>query len=155
MPPIPKHPSVRQRTNKVAGARTLSVVRPDDAPPISVPPLPARGEGEEWHSRTIAWWRDLWASPMAPEYDESDVHGLYLLAALMDEFWYSPSTSLAAEIRLQRTCFGLTPIDRRRLQWEIDRGEAAADSAEKRRRAREPRPAADPGETDGRAVLGS
>jgi hypothetical protein len=32
---------------------------------------------------------------------------------------------LAGEIRLQRLCFGLSPIDRRRLQWDIDRGDEA------------------------------
>jgi hypothetical protein len=62
-----------------------------------------------------------------------DVHGLYILAVLVDAFWSEPSASLAAEIRLQRQCFGLTPIDRRRLQWEIDRGEDASERTRKRR----------------------
>jgi hypothetical protein len=30
-------------------------------------------------------------------------------------------------LRLQRQLYGLTPLDRRRLQWEIERGEEAAD----------------------------
>jgi hypothetical protein len=75
---------------------------------------------------------------MAPEYDASDLHGLVLLAVLVDEFWVEPSKDLAGEIRLQRQCFGLTPIDRRRLQWEIDRGEEAAAETEKRREAAKP-----------------
>ncbi len=124
--PLPKTRSARQRQNVAAGARTLRVVH--DTP---TPKLPTE---RKWHKETRAWWRAVWASPMAPEYDASDQHGLFLLAVLVDEFWLSPSTSLASEIRLQRQCFGLTPIDRRRLQWETDRGEEAA-AATKRRRA--------------------
>jgi len=72
---------------------------------------------------------------MAPEYDTSDVHGLVLLAVLVDDFWRDGSRELAAEIRLQRQCYGLTPIDRRRLQWEIDRGEEAEEKRQTRRTA--------------------
>jgi len=49
---------------------------------------------------------------MAREYLDSDRHGLFLLAALADQFWTDPSPTLAAEIRMQRQCFGLSPIDR-------------------------------------------
>ena len=83
-----------------------------------------RGD-KEWHPLTRAFWRDIWRSPMASEFLQSDLHALYLLADLVDRYWTSPSTTLAAEIRQQRQCFGLTPIDRRRLQWEIARGEEA------------------------------
>ena len=62
---------------------------------------------------------------MAAEYLQADLHGLYILAELVDRFWVDPSPALATEIRLQRQCFGLTPIDRRRLQWEVERVEAA------------------------------
>lgn len=73
---------------------------------------------------------------MAAEFEPSDVHGLLMLAVLVDQFWTDPSKDLAAEIRLQRAAFGLTPLDRRRLQWEIDRGEeASAKTAERRRPA--------------------
>ena len=46
-----------------------------------------------------------------------------MLADLMDLYWYG-KRDLAGEIRLQGQCFGLTPIDRRRLQWEVQRVEA-------------------------------
>ncbi|MGE5828829.1 MAG: hypothetical protein ACM30G_10795 [Micromonosporaceae bacterium] len=119
-----KHPSVRARRNRTSTAATLS---PDHD--IQAPPLPDR----PWHPQTLAWWADVWASPMAPEYDESDKHGLFVLAVLVDSFWRKPHWTAAAEIRLQRQCFGLTPMDRRRLQWEIDRGEAAAERTRARR----------------------
>jgi hypothetical protein len=130
MPPLPKDPSTRARRNKVAGARTLTVVHD-----VEIPALPAE---REWHPLTESWWDDIWSSPMAPEFDQSDVHGLFVLAMLVDAFWVEPSTALAGEIRLQRQCFGLTPIDRRRLQWEIDRGEQAEQSTSQRRTAAKP-----------------
>lgn len=125
---VPKPADRRRRRNKTSTARTLSVVHDVEAPPLP--------KGRKWHRQTLAWWRDVWASPMAPEYDSSDLHGLYLLAVLVDGFWQSPSKELAAEIRLQRQCFGLSPIDRRRLQWEIDRGEESEERTRQRRAAR-------------------
>lgn len=138
--PQPKHPSVRARRNKTTTAATL---RPQTGQP-DVPPLPERDGG--WHPLTLKWWVDVWRSPMAPEYDSSDIHGLYLLAALVDAFWLAPSKDLAAEIRLQRQSFGLSPMDRRRLQWEIERTEEAQDRGAKRRgtQARPPAAGADP-----------
>jgi hypothetical protein len=99
---------------------------------------PALPEDREWHPQTIAWWADVWASPMAPEYDASDRHGLFVLAVLVDGFWLKPHWTAAAEIRLQRQCFGLTPIDRRRLQWEIEKVDEAQDRGQRRRAAATP-----------------
>lgn len=129
MPGLPKNNPARR--NKSATRATLSLVHDVEAPALP--------EGREWHSQTTAWWSDIWASPMAPEFDDSDRHGLFALAVLVDDFWMAdkPSTraALSAEIRLQRQCFGLTPIDRRRLQWEIERGEDADERTQKRKAA--------------------
>jgi hypothetical protein len=90
---------------------------------------------------------------MAPEYDDSDKHGLIRLAILVDDYWTADNANLrvklSAEIRMQGQLYGITPLDRRRLQWEIDRGEAAEENTRKRKTAAEkPRessePAADP-----------
>jgi hypothetical protein len=93
---------------------------------------------------------------MAPEYDPSDVHGLFALAMLVDDFWSADSATLranlAGEIRLQAQRFGLSPIDRRRLQWEIERGEEAQDRGERRRSRAAAEATVAPGE-DPRAVL--
>jgi hypothetical protein len=98
-------------------------------------PCVGRFQKTEWHPMTIAFWDDVWASPMAKEYLDSDVHGLYVLAELVERYWREPNGPAAAEIRLQRQCFGLTPIDRRRLQWEVARVEST-----KRPRNRDPEP---------------
>jgi hypothetical protein len=149
MPPLPKNPATRQRRNKHSTARKLGGLPAD----VVAPPLP---EGREWRAETQAWWADVWASPMAGEFVDgrADIHGLFVLAVLVDDFWKKPTTMLAAEIRLQRQCFGLTPIDRRRLQWEIERGEEASDRTRRRRSAPAPKPAADGGvPADPRSVL--
>ncbi|MFI6477374.1 hypothetical protein ACIBH1_05540 [Nonomuraea sp. NPDC050663] len=137
MPPTPKPAHMRQRRNK---ASTSAKLQAD--PQMKAPELPAR----DWQPMTLAWWADVWASPMAPEFDASDRHGLFVLAVLIDEFWVNPSKDLAGEIRLQRQSFGLSPIDRRRLQWEIDRGDEAASRTKKRRTVTEKasEPAVDP-----------
>lgn len=62
---------------------------------------------------------------MRDEYLRADLDGLFALACLVDAFWRKPSPGLAAEVRMQRQCYGLTPIDRRRLQWEVVRAETA------------------------------
>ncbi len=128
MPPQPKHSSVRARRNKTS---TNAVLTTDHD--VTAPDLPAM----DWHPMTEAWWADIWRSPMAPEFDDSDKHGLFLLAVLVNDFWLAEGQrekrDLAAEIRQQGQRFGLSPIDRRRLQWEIERSEEARDKGTKRR----------------------
>ncbi len=142
--PPPKDPALRQRRNKVA---TRAMLPAEESPLLSpgeseaaegqpvervIPPLPPRGR-RKWHPMAVLAWEDWWRSPMATEFLHADIHGLYVLIDLVDQYWKKPTPKLAAEIRQQRTCFGLTPIDRRRLQWEVDRGEEADD----RRKARQ------------------
>jgi hypothetical protein len=143
MPPMPKRNPARRNVSA-----TKSTLTRDHT--VTAPDLPDRETG--WHHLTAEWWADIWASPMAPEFDSSDIHGLFVLADLVNSYWCEPSakarSGLAAEIRLQRQCFGLTPIDRRRLQWEISRGDEAEERTAKRRSAAKKEPVADP-----RAVL--
>ena len=134
--PAPKRNAARR--NRPSTAATLYVVHDVEAPELPGNHL--------WHKLTQEWWDDIWASPMAPEFDSSDRHGLFALAMLVNDFWMSESvadrTKLSAEIRLQRQCFGLTPIDRRRLQWEIERTDEAVDKGRKRRSTGQNKPVA-------------
>lgn len=124
--PQPKDPSTRARRNKTSTRSTLSG-------PLPAEQRPALPESRVWNPMTVSWWEDLWAAPMSSEYHASDRHGLFVLAALMDEFWLNPTTGLAAEIRQQRAAFGLTPMDRRRLEWTIESAEDAKDRGAQRR----------------------
>lgn len=121
MPQPKKHATVRARANKASTAAVLT--EQDGESAVVKPDLPFREGG--WHTQTLEWWDDLWAAPMAAEYHVSDRHALYLLAVLVDDFWREPSQKLAAEIRLQRQAFGLTPYDRRRLEWTVETAEQA------------------------------
>lgn len=135
MPAVPKKPlSALQRPSRASTRATLHA--PVEV--IETPPLP---EGE-WHAMAVAFWDDLWTSPMAPEYVHMDRHRLYQLVKLVDQFWRKPTVAVAAEIRQVSQGFGLSPLDRRRLQWEVERGE----EAEQKRAARKPpaQPSGDP-----------
>lgn len=132
-----KHPSVRARRNVSASAAVLRPLDPDE---IVIPDLPERctvGNGEitDWHIQTLAWWDDIWSSPMAPEYHISDIHGLIALALLWDVYWRNPNRETHAEVRLARKDYGQTPLDRRRLQWQIETTEEAQDKGKRRRNA--------------------
>jgi hypothetical protein len=91
-------------------------------------------------------WRDVQHSPMVAEFLPSDLHRLYVYAETLERFWRSGDVRYAAELRNQGQYFGLTPLDRRRLQWEIQKVEKADGN---------PRPAEDRNRTQGdaRAVL--
>jgi len=90
-----------------------------------------------WRLETQQFWEDIWSSPMATEYHRrSDRHGLYRLAVLIDDFWSAPSADKNVEIRLAQKDYGLTPLDRRRLEWTI----ASAEKATDERRSKKPTP---------------
>ena len=123
MPPLPKPAATRQRRNKSATKATL------EAPRITRANLPV---SMTWHPMTTAWWTTIWQSPMAEEWVDGDIPALYRLARLDHAFWSTDdigeATRIAAEIRQQQARFGLTPMDRRSLQWEIHRVEQAQSS---------------------------
>lgn len=138
MPARKKDPSARRRRNVASTAATLS--REHD---LEAPVLPDRDQG--WHDMTRSWWDDIWSSPMSPEWDDSDVHGVFVLAAIYDDIWRGDTPrdrkEAAGEYRLQRKDFGLTPYDRRRLEWTIEQADEATAKGRKRRNDSEPRPA--------------
>ncbi|HEY7767366.1 hypothetical protein [Longimicrobium sp.] len=151
--PAPKPAHLRQRTNKTPGAARLP--SSETARKNRVPDLPDRKEG--WHPLLLEWWTSVWRSPMAGEYLDADMRGgLFHLAYLHQLFWETADMGfaavaalpkLAAEIRLQEVRFGLSPIDRRRLQWEVEKGEQAAERTKSRKtakKAQRPDPKKDP-----------
>src|SRR5690554_4240430 len=95
--PAPKPAHLRQRRNKKAGAATLAA--PTEQ--VKVPALQKPVKEWQWHRLTRAWWRNVWQSPMAGEYLDTDIDGLARLAMLVDLFYKSADPKLMAEIRLQ------------------------------------------------------
>jgi hypothetical protein len=108
-----------------------------------VPPLPKRPNRQKWRVQVVEWWGSLWRSPMASEYLDADIHVAYLVAELRQLF-YDPDVTaterraLAAEIRQQEARLGASPIDRRRLQWEVEKAESAAERTKTRRQRQRP-----------------
>jgi len=155
MPSPKKHVSTRARTNKASTAASLSDGTAKPAAKRRArprPKLPVRldefGDTMPWHAQTTRWWTDLWAAPMAKEYHSSDRHTLFVLAGLVEDYWRATSPGArkdaATEIRLQRKDFGLTPYDRRRLEWTIDAPGAPKERGQAGRASRQPNPAEDP-----------
>ncbi len=130
--PPPKDPKTRQRRNKATTAKQL-VTLAGSAPRARAPRLPAI---RDWDKMTRQWWGKIWKSPMAAEYLDSDIDGLLILAVLVDKFWKNPTKAMAAEIRLQGQNYGITPLDRRRLEWQVIQTEESADRRERNRARR-------------------
>ena len=121
----PKPAHLRQNRTKKAGRATLSQLENPEVPALLNP------DGREWHSLTLSWWDAVWQSPMAGEYMPTDLHGLGRVAILVDKYYKNPIKETLAEIRLQESRFGLSPLDRSRLQWEV----AKSKEAERKRKS--------------------
>ena len=149
--PPPKDPRLLtgHRRNRASTKATLPTEA--EAAKRKVPPIPAR-KGK-WRPEVIFWWEVTWTSPMAAEYIEADKPGLYILATLHQAFWTASNKDkirFAAEIRQHEVRFGLSPVDRRRLDWTIEQGEAAAEKTRARRQKKQPKRAS---KKDPREVL--
>lgn len=144
-----KDQSVRARRNKSVTRSTLSADHD-----IEAPPLPA---GIPWHSLTELWWAGLWESEMAPEYLGMDIHGLYRVAMLYNDFWMAETPRQRAEIqvRLEKADadYGTNPLARRRLEWQIEATEDSKARGSKRRKADQPAQPVQPPAEDPRSGL--
>lgn len=105
----------------------------------------------EWPDPVVRWWNDIWSSPMSNEFVSSDIHGLYLacfyMAQVLNPFLKMSdriSASKAYETAVRN--FGLNPMSRRTLQWEIERSEEARDRGKRRRERSGGQEAASPNE---------
>lgn len=162
--PAPKHPSTRARRNRTAGARVLHLVeRP------KVPTIPKVRKWSpraiDWWSRV---WSSPMSSEfdesdipglvrvcelvddvarLAAE-EEDLLHGIdrkklqprdRIALVQQRTALVRLRVNLSSELRLAQASYGLTPIDRRRLQWEIDRGEGAQVRTSARRTATKPK----------------
>lgn len=136
--PPPKPAELRQRTNKKAGADVLTAETG-----AKVPKIPTHPDGRSWHPYTLESWKRAWTSAMASKWLPSEFDGVFRMAMKWDDFYLEGKSTDLAEIRLQEQRFGLSPLDRSRLSWEVNRGEAA-ESESKRRKTPAPLAVGDP-----------
>ena len=113
--PVPKPAHLRQRRNQKIGTATLEAPAAPRIPPIPNP------DERAWHPLTVKAWEHAWASPMASQWLETDLYALGRLAVLWDQVYRKLDAATMAEIRLQEARFGLSPLDRSRLQWVVGR----------------------------------
>lgn len=131
-----RHPDDRLPTSGTK-ARLREVLDNDDSP---APPLPDRPTG--WVTPTRVWWAAVWASPMSEEWHfETDVHNVYMAAMHYDDIWTATTATdrQKATVAYDRVVakLGLTPYDRRRLEWTIATAKGAT-AAERRRSGGQP-----------------
>jgi hypothetical protein len=161
--PPPKNPGVRARKNKASTRAILAEREDEDVEIPELPPLTVEMTDDEgnvctverqWHPLTVLWWQAIWPSPMAAEWHSSDVFGLYALAMLYDKVYKTGGNAGAhAEMRLGRAPYGLTPIDRRRLEWTIESADKAQAEGDRRRQVVATAPAVPKPEADLRLIV--
>lgn len=84
----------------------------------------------EWNPAVVEWWNDIWTSPMAKEFVDSDIHGLYMGCVFLHESlnpFYKLGDRNAAFKNFEtiQKNYGLTPSARESLRWSIAQGTAA------------------------------
>ena len=119
---------------RTGGKAVLAKALQDDD--LQVPELPERVAG--WHEQTRRWWEDAWSSPMSQEWHSTtDVHNMYVAAMHYDDMWNAESAvdrqkATGLFLKLE-SVLGLTPYDRRRLEWQIETAEDAKARGRQRR----------------------
>lgn len=100
---------------------------------VKVPELPDADEWTTtgtWSKPVIAWWKDINRSPMAAEFAEADLHGLFVAANYLNEA-LNPRNNAAERLKLGQAweraikAYGLTPNARENLRWTISQAEQA------------------------------
>jgi hypothetical protein len=123
MPPTPKPNGQRRRRNAVPGIATLAKSGREG-------PAPEPETSVVLCDVARRYWDAIWASPMALVYTDVDVFPLSRMAVLVHERETERSTAGDSELRQLEDRFGVSPLARRRLNWEIDQAGKAAQDAD-------------------------
>lgn len=146
-----RKPDSRSKKGSKAAVTLLTVAENPDIPPM--PPAadwialpggdPAKQGGmdadfqsydlptePEWNDAVVRWWESIWSSPMASEFVESDIHGLYLACMYLHESlnpFHKPSdrNTFAKSWEAAVKNYGLTPSARETLRWQVAQGTSA------------------------------
>jgi hypothetical protein len=110
MPALPKPAATRRRRGPAD--RLL----PAEGSTEPAPDLP---EGS-WTEETRQWWADVWSSPMAAAWIESDYHAAVRLARIKQAIVDHPEkAALHGAASALEDRLGLSPRARRALNWRI------------------------------------
>ena len=108
-----------QRVRPNASVPGTRVVEQDDelrGQPLPEGILPG---GEQWHPRTVAWWRTWRESAQAQAFTATDWDFLLDTALMHHTMWSKGRWEFASELRLRAAKFGATPEDRMRLRLQV------------------------------------
>lgn len=118
--PDPSRPYSRHRPRGVQSALTMLPAGGCDLPPPTIPNV------RKWSRYERRLWRELWASPQATQWDDSNV---LAVAMLIVHFTAVLSGSAAAwqaqEARHLADRLGLTPEGAKGLGWRLDGADEA------------------------------
>lgn len=118
--PIPKNPAQRRRRN--AAPPTTKI---DPAAKVKAPPVPP-GMSE----RAAELWAEIWADPVAVIWETCDRSAVARLCRFRAaEEAGDAGGVMIAQITALEDRLGLSPVARRRLQYEIDKAAGATASA--------------------------
>ena len=112
--PLPKPSEQRRRRNAstFTGATLPSIGRTEPAPKLPT--------WRPWHPKTRRWWKELWATPQATQWDPSGL-SLWTYACLVDLLVTVkyPAHHLSPELRQHEDRHGLNPKAMASLRWRI------------------------------------
>jgi hypothetical protein len=81
----------------------------------------------KWPARIREWWRDIWASPIAAEWDPViDFQAVYRLGSLYAALEGDVSAALHAQCARLESELGLSPKARKQMYLRVAEAEAAA-----------------------------
>lgn len=166
--PMPKDPQTKSRGKKASTKAVISAVVDHDVPPLPDPAFwlsrpmingveVTVGDDDkpvDWSPAVKKWWDTIWSSPMSNEFHESDTAQLELACFYLHQVT-NPYIKMAERLTAAskyESCvrnFGLTPMSRRSLQWEIEKV-TDAQAKNRRRKIEEPEPAPTPHAVDPR-----
>jgi hypothetical protein len=115
---VPKPASQRRRRNAAPEVTRITPGTKADAPEMP----------GDYGPRGERWWRNVWAHPIAAIWETCDHPAVERLGYLIDK-GPEASASEMGEARQLEDRLGLSPMARRRLQYEIDKAAGATASA--------------------------
>lgn len=136
----------------------------EETPATRLGDLQPREDGRDWHPAAVELWKAIKEAPQAQMLRKLDAHTLFPLIEMVHDWWtigiyetildydsddnvigsheqislakINTRKQLHAEIRLTEANYGFTPLDLKKLEWQIAETELAAAASERQRASR-------------------